>query len=77
MILAGMEAHPRARRRERIAFPVQPERLSVAFFTDQRHETGNIHARGAGALARRAHERRANAGRATPVPDVRNVFVAK
>ena len=77
LVLAGMEANPRADRRKRIALAVQPQGLGIALLGHQRDVAGNIDVGRAGALAGRMDQRRADARAAVLVANVLDVFVAE
>ena len=77
LVLAGVEAHARADRGERIAFAMQPQRLRTAVLRHQRDVAGNIHVGRTGARARRVDQSRTHARMAMPVADVLDVLVAE
>ncbi len=77
LVLAGVEADPRADGREGVPLAVQPQGLGVAFLADQRHVAGDVHVGRAGAAARGVDQRRADARPAVLVADVLDVFVAE
>ena len=77
LVFAGVEADPRADRRQRVLLAVQPQGLGVTLLGDQRHVAGDIDVRRAGAGAGGVDQRRANARAAMLVADVLDVFVAE
>jgi hypothetical protein len=65
-----MKTYPGANRGKGIAFPVEFQRFGVPALAYQGYESGNIHRRGTGALARRPNQPRTNPGSAMVIPDV-------